>query len=293
MVEALEREVFGLNRYPRRRVDGHTHTELCPHGSGDRTAQMIEKAIDLHMDKICLTEHAPLPPQFDKDYKGNPTALRTAALAPEQVELYLQLGKELKREYGAQIDISLGFEIDFLPGYESFTQEFCDYYGPQTDENILSVHFMEGYDGGFWCLDYSEEEFAKAFGPWVKEPAELYARYYGLVRKAVEANFGKYTPQRIGHLDLIKKYQKYFDFPQGLDDKSKRIVMDILRTLKAQGRELDYNLAGLRKKNCQEPYPSQYIQGMALAVGVPYVLGSDAHGVQDLENTWKTSSDNL
>ena len=61
-----EAEVFGINRYRNRRVDGHVHTELCPHGSGDKTALMVEKAIELHLEKICFTEHAPLPVEFSK-----------------------------------------------------------------------------------------------------------------------------------------------------------------------------------------------------------------------------------
>ena len=48
-------------------MDGHVHTELCPHGSGDRTALMIEKAIELRIEKVCLTEHAPLPAGFAVD----------------------------------------------------------------------------------------------------------------------------------------------------------------------------------------------------------------------------------
>lgn len=42
-----ERQFIGNSTYRSRLVDGHFHTELCPHGSGDRTALMIEKAIEL------------------------------------------------------------------------------------------------------------------------------------------------------------------------------------------------------------------------------------------------------
>ena len=38
-----ERQFVGYSKYRSRLVDGHVHTELCPHGSGDRTALMIEK----------------------------------------------------------------------------------------------------------------------------------------------------------------------------------------------------------------------------------------------------------
>ena len=51
-----ERQFMGNRVYGRQVVDGHVHTELCPHGSGDKTVLMLEKAIDLKIDKICLTE---------------------------------------------------------------------------------------------------------------------------------------------------------------------------------------------------------------------------------------------
>ena len=56
MINMKEERQFMGNRVYGRVVDGHVHTELCPHGSGDKTALMIEKAIDLKIDKICLTE---------------------------------------------------------------------------------------------------------------------------------------------------------------------------------------------------------------------------------------------
>ncbi|ETJ30529.1 Histidinol phosphate phosphatase HisJ family, partial [human gut metagenome] len=93
------------------------------------------------------------------------------------------------------------FEVDYIPGFESDIQEFLDRYGPLTDDNILSVHFMEGVNNAFYCLDYSAEEFEKGFGPWIEKQYELYYKYYSTVRQAVRADLGEYTPKRIGHFD--------------------------------------------------------------------------------------------
>ena len=49
-----ERQFVGYSKYRSRLVDGHVHTELCPHGSGDRTAMMIEKAIELRIERYAL-----------------------------------------------------------------------------------------------------------------------------------------------------------------------------------------------------------------------------------------------
>ena len=101
-----ERQFVGYGTYRSRLVDGHVHTELCPHGSGDRTALMIEKAIELRIEKICLTEHAPLPAGFEFEYGGDKTAYDTASLKLNQVDAYLELGRELQRAYGTHIDIA-------------------------------------------------------------------------------------------------------------------------------------------------------------------------------------------
>ena len=85
-----------------------------------------------------------------------------------EVDTYLELGRQLQRAYGTHIDISLGFEVDYIPGFESDIQEFLDRYGPLTDDNILSVHFMEGVNNAFYRLDYSPEEFEKGSGRGLK-----------------------------------------------------------------------------------------------------------------------------
>ena len=56
--------------------------------------------------------------------------------------------------------------------------------------------------------------------------------------------------------------------------------------MRVQGRELDYNMSGFFKPDCREMYPSRFIQGMAAVIGVPFVLGSDAHSVADIEKVW-------
>ena len=278
--------VAGNNQYEGQLADGHIHTELCPHGSGDKVASIIEKAIEFGFYKLCITEHAPLPSGFSKRYKGDPEGLATASLRMDQVEPYLALGNELQREYGQYINLSVGFEVDFLPGFEAATQEFLNMVGPYTGENLLSVHFMQGANDGFWCLDYSEAEFAKAFGQYLTKQDVLYRRYFELVLQAVKTDFGPHTPVRIGHIDVIKKYQKHFNFRSSYDQQTQQVIMEILRTLKVQNRMLDYNVSGVFKANCGEMYPSPFIQGMAYVLGVPYMMGSDSHSLDAFVRAW-------
>lgn len=126
-------------------MDGHTHTELCPHGSGEATEKMIQRAIQLGFQRYCITEHAPLPPAFRDQYEGTLAGYTEASLREDQVADYLALANGLKTKYAGQIEISVGFEVDFLPEHVAWTRDFLNTYGPRTQESILSVHFMRGY----------------------------------------------------------------------------------------------------------------------------------------------------
>jgi len=260
-------------------MDGHTHTELCPHGSGEATERMIQRAIQLGMQKYCITEHAPLPPEFERQFAGSPEGFTEASLRLDQVDEYLQLAHELQQKYADQIEISVGFEVDFLPDHISWTRQFLNTYGPQTQESILSVHFMRGKDDQFWCVDLSPEDFAAGFGQWLSTPQRLFAQYYQTVLESVQADLGQYAPQRVGHMSLVRKYQDYFDLTEPLNDENLTLVDRTLALIKQQQRQLDLNLAGLYKPFCNDFYPGNQILKRAQKLAIPLVYGSDAHDI--------------
>lgn len=76
---------------------------------------MIEKAIDLKIDKICLTEYAPLPSEFKNAYGGIKAGYDTGAIKADQVEVYLELAERLKKDYATRINISVGLKWIICP----------------------------------------------------------------------------------------------------------------------------------------------------------------------------------
>ncbi|WP_281164307.1 histidinol-phosphatase HisJ [Liquorilactobacillus sicerae] len=272
------------------KIDGHTHTELCPHGSHELTELMIERAIKLGFDHYCITEHAPLPRGFEQKYRGDPEGLTTASLTWEQLDEYFKLVNHLKQKYQDQIKISIGFEVDYLPGFEKQIQEFLDQVGPQTDQNILSIHFMPGKDDGLWCVDYTTADFATGFAEWLSVPQQLYRQYFELVLQEVTANLGLYRPQRLGHLNLIQKYQDYFHLPAEFDQQNLQLIEKILKIIKQQRRELDFNTAGLYKPYCNQFYPGIQITKLAEELEIPLIFGSDAHSVAEVGHGWHLRS---
>ncbi|MQS76067.1 histidinol-phosphatase HisJ [Companilactobacillus halodurans] len=263
-------------------MDGHTHTELCPHGSGEPLEKMILRAIHMGLKKYCITEHAPLPPDFKNSYQGSKSGIDEASISFDDLPRYFALTEKMQKKYGDEIDITIGFEVDYLEGFEDFTKTFLDEYGPRTQENILSVHFMKGTNNKFWCVDNGVEDFENGFESYIKNPQKIFKLYYQTIQKSVEADLGKYAPQRIGHMSLVRKYQDYFNLTEDLDDNNLKLVNDILSKIKRQDRQLDLNLAGLYKPLCNDFYPGKQILNLAQKLSIPLVYGSDAHDIESV-----------
>ncbi len=267
--------------------DGHTHTEFCPHGSREDVELMIQRAIQLGFTDYSITEHAPLPPEFRADYEGSVSGFDEAAIAMTDVDAYLKKAHAMQAKYRDQIHITVGFEVDYLPTQVAWTRDFLNEYGPQTDENILSVHFMRGTHNHFWCVDNELDEFETGLLPLAeKDLQNLYAAYFNTLRGALLADLGDFAPKRVGHLTLIKKFQDYFHLPQTFDNANIHRIGDLLTLMKTQGRALDLNVAGLFKPYCNETYPTMPIVWMARARKLPIVYGSDAHSVAEVGHAY-------
>lgn len=269
-----------------KRIDGHTHTELCPHGSQQSMRQMIERAIQLGFDEYWITEHAPLPSGFIKYFAGPEDDWRSEGLSFSQVDDYLKLARSLQSEYADQLKIQIGFEIEYLPGFETATRDFLNQYGPQTQQNILSVHYLTDDDGYFWGIDYSPEELKAGFGQELAVPQRLYARYLKTVLASARSDLGPYMPQKLGHISLIQKYRDYFNLPERFDQTNLAIIDQIMITAKKRGLILDFNSAGIFKKYCHDFYPGPQITQAAIKHDVPLMFGSDAHAIDEVGRGW-------
>lgn len=271
--------------------DGHSHTEFCPHGSGDDVELMIQKAIRLGFESYSITEHAPLPPAFATEYAGLETGYTEASMAMSDLPAYFKKVRRMQDKYGAQIQINVGFEVDFLPNQIRWTRDFLNEYGPQTTDNVLSVHFMQGTDDHFWCVDDTLDDFEQGLLKHASNGQSLYRQYFKAVTEAVGADLGSYAPKRIGHITLIKKFQDYFGLPRTYDVETKRVITTLLQAVKQHGDELDYNAAGLYKEFCNETYPDAAILKQAQQMQISLVYGSDAHSIKEVGHGYHTLID--
>lgn len=251
--------------------DGHIHSHYCPHGTNDSFEMYIENAIKNGYDEISFTEHFPLPDNFE-----DPSPKKDSAPTDDEFEKYLKEAKEMQKKYEDMIKINVGTEVDYLEGFEHEIKQKLERYGDMLDDAILSVHMLKT-DYGYSCIDYNEDEFKKlmdSFGGIDK----LYNKYYETVKMAIEADLGEYKPKRFGHLNLIRKYCKIFEY----DYSEQKILIEIMDALKENGFELDFNVSGLRKKDCEEIYISGYLRELVDRYGINTVLGSDSHTAETI-----------
>lgn len=253
--------------------DGHIHTPFCPHGTKDSLDQYIEKAIASGFNDISFTEHAPLPSSFI-----DPTPMKDSGISNQQLYPYIDAITQAKDAYKNDIRIRVGFEVDFIKGYESETQSFLDEIGPLLDDSILSVHFLK-IGSQYECMDYSKETYLEMAAKLGSVQA-LYDLYYETVRASISADLGKFKPQRIGHPTLVHKFQLAHGEP--IDDSQQ--IEQILKLMADSRYELDLNSAGFSKPDCLESYPPEHFIALAKNLGIPLVFGSDAHSAKGLHN---------
>lgn len=246
--------------------DGHIHSHYCPHGTKDSFEMYIENAIKNGYDEISFTEHFPLPDGFE-----DPSPEKDSTTEHDAFEKYLEEAKFMKEKYKDKIKINVGTEVDYIEGFEDGIKKNLEKYGEKLDDAILSVHNIKLNDE-FVCIDYSPEEFKRLI-----EIAggidKLYRRYYETVKKSIESDLGKYKPNRIGHMNLIRKFCKVYEY----DYSGQEILKEIMKDLKESHSELDLNVSGLRKPYCGEVYVSGYLKELVDEYGIKTVLGSDSH----------------
>jgi histidinol-phosphatase (PHP family) len=252
--------------------DGHTHTEFCLHGSGEPAELMIRRAIELGFERYSLTEHPPLPDGFE-----DPVPDKSCGISWQALDQYLATAWELKKKYSAQIEIRVGLEVDFIPGFETETRRLLEYCGERLEDGILSVHFLPG--GDRWrCVDHSAEDFEEGLLRHYGSLEAVYETYWEVVRQSVLAELGPNQPRRMGHLNLPQKFQKKFPLADPFQFRPQ--ILEVLDLMQERSLELDLDAAGLVKPDCGEVYPAGWIIAEAHKRGIPLVYGSDTHSLK-------------
>ena len=227
--------------------DYHMHTPRCNHAKGT-IVEYAQAAVDAGLTEIGMSDHSPMPNGFDKAWRMDESELDSFL---EELELAQQ-------QFKGQLLIKAALEVDYYEGAEDYIQYLAAYY--DWDYLMGSVHFI-----GTWGFDNPDE--VSRFEHCNIE--QVYVDYFRLVE--LSAASGLFDT--IGHPDLIKKFG--YRAPVGsalvLEAENK-----MLHAVQQADVALEISSAGLRKP-VKEIYPHPSIVQRAVALGIPFVYGSDAH----------------
>ncbi len=220
-------------------TDLHNHTPLCNHAEGTMD-EYIQKAIKENTAYFGFSDHAPM--NFDQKYRMN----------FEQMSLYETEVLKAKEKYKEKIEILLGYEVDFLPGF--IDKRVLD---AKVDYLIGSVHFIGkwGFDNPEFIGNYKNKDIDK-----------IWQEYFDAIEALAKSGYFDI----VGHLDLIK----VFNF---LPKKDIRLIAkNALLAIKKADLVVELNMSGLRKP-VNEPYPSPLLLEELSSLDIPITFGSDAH----------------
>jgi len=223
------------------------HTPRCNHATGT-VMEYAQAAIDEGLSEIGMSDHSPMPDDFDKPWRMDRSELSD----------YLQEVELAREKLKSQLTLRVGLEADFHPGTEGYVSEMIDSYA--WDYVIGSVHYI-----GDWGFD--NPDTIQIWDTWKIEDA--YCAYFKLVQQSAESGLFDI----IGHPDLIKK----FGHRPAADSKAVLDAIEaMLQAIKKADVALEISSAGLRKP-VAEIYPHARIIERAAELGIPFSYGSDAH----------------
>ena len=223
--------------------DSHMHTEF----SGDSTTpveEMVETAIRLGMNSICVTDHHD-PDFWDSDFLLDADA-------------YWKKMRRIQETYRDRIQVRIGVEIGLQAHLHEEISQFIQAY--PYDFVIGSMHLVDGID------PYERDRYPGT-------DREMYRRYFEDTLDSIRANDGF---QSLGHLDYIVRYgwerEKAYSL-QELGD----IIDEILKELVSRQIALEINTGGYKSGiGFPNPHPEVLRRYRELG-GELVTLGADAH----------------
>ena len=241
----------------------HSHTYRCMHSDQDMSdEEYIKDYIEMGFKKIAITDHCP-----EKNVIDTRPRVR---MTYEQRKEYLQSIKDLKEKYKNQIEIKVGYEVEYLPGEEKNIQELKD----ETDIIVLGQHFIYDKNKELRILgkcDYTDEELVE------------YAKY---IEKAMKLNI----PDIIAHPDLYMQRRKEFG------EVETEVANMICKAAEKYKIPLEINLNNIfqrtynenrilnnlpleeqRKKLINVQYPRKEFWEIACNYNIKVIYGIDAH----------------
>lgn len=220
--------------------ESHCHTPLCKHATGS-PADYAAVAEQRGLKGIVVTCHAPLPDGLGSDHR----------MEPHEYEEYVGLVAAAREEYAGRVDVRLGLESDFMPGFERWAEQL---HARVPLHHVLgSVHMQVRH---YRARYFTGDMFA------------YQQTYFEHLAQAAETGLF----DTLAHPDLVKNEAP----DEWLFPRIQPFIERALDRIAKTGVAMELNTSGLNKA-LPEMNPGPRMLALMQQRGIPVVLGADAH----------------
>lgn len=257
----------------------HTHSNYCDGKASPR--EMVEFAIAHGFSHLGFSGHAPLP--YENSF----------SIKDDQYQEYCDTVRALRDEYADRIHISLGLEIDYIPGLH---EDFSHLVKAGGLEYVIgSVHLIPAPDS----IGYLREHPAEAAEHlWMIDGSRyqtydegLQRHFHGDIKAGVKAFFYQNNamiesqrPTIVGHFDKIVMHNRdrYFQYDVPW---FRNLLYETVELIKETGCICEVNTRGIYKGRHYDYYPAKSTLVHMKELGIPVMVSTDAHASEDLVKT--------
>ncbi len=231
----------------------HTHTKRCHHAVGE-DREYIENSIKIGIKVLGFSEHPPYI--FDDGYNS------FYRMDFDDIDNYCKSVLDYKREYSSDIEIHLGFELEYYKSMHEREMRFLKSFNPEYF--ILGQHYIYEEKNSCYAYNLSSETLFKQY-----------------INECIEA---------IKTGDFI--YLAHPDLP-GLKVSPSVYNTEYTRLLevaKKHDMPIELNCYGMINNRC---YPDRKLFELAEKIGNKVIIGIDAHNPTNVSTKTYDNAFNL
>lgn len=231
----------------------HTHTFRCGHAAPDDERIYVENAIKAGFTDMGFADHCPMP--LPKGYTQEQCSkVLGVRMKLDETEQYVNTLLRLREEYKNDINIHIGFEVEYIPESFELFLEYIEQY--PIEYLILGQHFNGLLNDCHWFGRKTSDE-------------NILKQYVDLVCEGMKT--GKFT--YLCHPDLCWYY--------GFIEIYEREMTRLINCANEHKIPLEINFYGMQQLR---NYPTLQFWQLANRMGCDVVLGSDAHFPENVCN---------
>lgn len=231
----------------------HTHATLCDGRNTPEEMAAAAYAAGVKYFGVSCHSHTPIPQDEGCVLPAGMTGYRDEVL-------------RLRQEYAGRMEVLLGIEWD---SQSDITPEGFDYW-------IGSVHYLKGADGGYYAIDWGEEQLtACRDGLFGGDALAMVEGYFAEVARVAAKR-----PTILGHIDLVTKLNagnKFFDEDA---PRYRAAALAALHAADPRATLLEINTGAVSRGYRTEPYPALFLLKEWRAMGGRIILTSDSHSAE-------------